>query len=760
MIKHATSFLRELNKSEPSFVDILNKRAELWPNDKAFTFLTDNGPEKLSYFELDLKIRKLAAYIQKLNLQGERALLLYPPGFDYIIGYFACLYAGVIAVPVYPPDPAKLNKTLPRLEAIAFDADAKIALSTESIVDDVKNWKTDIENHKTNGSTIENLDYNFEKKSNKFSGIFNLEWIATDNVNSFVSEDWQKPKIYSDDIAYLQYTSGSTGTPKGVMITHANLLHNIQMINSSFKLNDQFEAVIWLPIYHDMGLVGGILEPIYSGIHSTLMSPIDFLKRPFRWLQTISDISEHSKVVSGGPNFAYDLCIRATNPQKTEQLNLSNWEVAFNGAEPIRKETIEKFSETFKSAGFVKKSFYPCYGLAEATLIVSGGDREAEPISLSIDKEEIKNNLAKISTSNSNEINYVSSGKAILNGIIRIVNPETKKICAENEIGEVWAASESIALGYWKKPEISNDTFEAFICDSNEGPFLRTGDLGFIVNSNLYIAGRLKDLIIIRGSNFYPQDIETAVENSSIYLRPSSNAAFSVDIDNEEKLIIVQEARAKNGVNWNEIADNIQKDILRTFDIQAHSILLIKPKTIFKTSSGKIQRNATKLAFLDGTLEVIFKWEIDKRPNLNDDNLGNNIESANELKNNKPITKISDLVEYLKSKIAVELKTSRNEIDPERPFVDFGLDSAKSVRFVGELEEKFNTTLEPTILWTYPTINKLSEYLFSKSSMSNNNDKNKIPDNELNFEKDIENLSEDEAEKLLLQKLGIKDNGK
>lgn len=567
-----------------TFIDIVKKRAEITPDQKVFTFLNSEGNDILTFSELDDRISKLASYLAEQNLRGERALLLYPPGIDYIIGFFACLYAGVIAVPVYPPDPSRIGKTLPRLQSIAQDASAKVALSTDVIMNQLDEWKVEIGNNPNSSFDIE-------------SSIFNLKWIATNKTENF-SNKLSHLKYSSNDIAYLQYTSGSTGIPKGVIITHSNIVHNAWMIFNSFNLTDNFEGVIWLPIYHDMGLVGGILEPIFGGFHSTLMSPIDFLKRPFRWLQTISDIAKEKLVVSGGPNFAFDLAIRSTNPTKTSEIDLTNWVVAFNGAEPVRSETIDKFAETFGSAGFKKEAFFPCYGLAEATLIVSGGDREHIPVVVNVDKNKIKSNIVQEVTKDFKEnIKLVGSGVSILENKILIVDPESRMVCADNEIGEIWTASESIANGYWGREDLSQEIFKAYTKDSKEGPFLRTGDLGFKISGELYITGRLKDLIIIRGSNHYPQDIEQTVEISNKLLRPSSNAAFSVDINGEEQLVVVQEARAKQNVNWSEVVEEIKTAIFKSHDILPAAIILIKPKTIFKTSSGKIRRNDCKIAF-------------------------------------------------------------------------------------------------------------------------------------------------------------------
>ncbi len=587
----------------------------------------------------------------------------------------------------------------------------------------------------------------------EFKGIFNLKWMATDNSEGNYEDKWKHPQITPETTAYLQYTSGSTGTPKGVIITHQNLVHNTNMIFKGFGLeNDDYEGVIWLPIYHDMGLVGGILEPIFAGFHCTLLSPIDFLKRPLRWLQIISDIKD-KKVVSGGPNFAYDLCLRATNQQKRENLDLSNWTVAFSGAEPVRAETINEFSEAFEVSGFKKKAFYPCFGLAEGTLIVTGANSEQEPVEIIIDKEELKNNkIIPIKDKSEKGTPFVSSGKSIWDGVVKIVNPNTRKVCKDKEIGEIWSQSKSNAKGYWEKPEISKETFQAFTSDTAEGPFLRTGDLGFMINGEVFVTGRLKDLIIIRGSNHYPQDIETTVENSHVLLRQGNVAAFSVDINNEEQLIVVKEARAKKNINWKEVIESIKKAILEAHNVQPYSIVLIQPKTIFKTSSGKIQRNATKKAFMENKLDIVYKWCIEENletevpPNTNSESIEKNP------KNNLTKSEISNIIV---EKLASELKLTKNQINIDAPFVNYGLDSAKSVLLVGELEEIVGKNLEPTILWTYPTINKLSEYLSNTPDITSVSLEKLDKTKNEPFATMVDQLSEEEAKELLLKKLGI-----
>ncbi len=679
--------------NEKTLVELLLNRSNSLGDAKAFTFLNDDGTtDVITYAELDRRAKVIASRLIEKNLTKERALLLFPPGLDYISGYFGCLYAGVIAVPVYPPDPPRLKKTLPRLQSIIKDSKAKIALTTSGVLSQVEQWKNDKDLNELLGG---NGEYSLGK----------IEWMATDDY-TLETGNIILPDVAADDIAYLQYTSGSTGNPKGVIITHENLLYNSVMIKDGFGMYSEHEGVIWLPIYHDMGLIGGILQPLFSSFHTTLMSPVYFLKRPLRWLQIISDIKD-KPVVSGGPNFAYDLCIKAASPSKVEKLDLSNWEVAFSGAEPVRSVTIEEFSKIFEPAGFKKSAFYPCYGLAEATLIVSGIDRTEIPKVCKLNKFALRENRIEPEDNPENIQEFISCGTQLLEEEIAIVNPDTLEKLNENEIGEIWVKGKNVAKGYWANKEVTEEIFNAYTSNTNEGPFLRTGDLGFLNEGELYVTGRLKDMIIIDGTNHYPQDIELTVERANNLLRPSSGAVFSVEIDNKERLVIVQEARAKKNVDWQAVIKDIISAVSENHNIQTYSVVLIKPKTIFKTSSGKIQRRATKKAYLNGELEIMAEWKLGDKI----------IESATgeaqavSKKSGIPVNDLNSIKNWLIDNLAKSLSINKNSLDPDEPFTHFGIDSTKAVKLVGDLENQFGIDLPSTLLWEYPTINKLANYI-------------------------------------------------
>lgn len=558
-----------------TLIELLRYRAFSQPDKIAYTFLqNDDDAVDLTYAELDRQAQTIAAYLQTTQKASkERVLLLYPPGLEYIAAFFGCLYAGAVAVPAYPPRP---NRSLYRLQSIVADAEASIVL--------------------TNTKVLSNL----ERQLSECPDLKALNWLATDSIDDNLAHRWQQPDLDTDSLAFLQYTSGSTGSPKGVMVSHGNLLHNQKMIQAGFGHTEKTIFVGWLPLYHDMGLIGNVLQPLYLGIRCILMSPVAFLQRPIRWLQAISD---YKGTTSGAPNFAYELCMRKLTDEQLSSLDLSSWDLAFNGAEPVKKETIEKFASTFAPCGFRKQAFYPCYGMAETTLFVSGGAKTDAPVYITVLASELAQNRIVVAPQSEETTTLVGCGKTYMNQQIAIVNPDLIA-CDADRVGEIWVSGASIAQGYWNRPELTEQVFHAHLADSKNS-FLRTGDLGFIHNGELFITGRLKDLIIIHGRNHYPQDIEMTVANSHEALIPGAGAAFSVDIKGEEKLAIVQEVdRHYRNLDHDAVTEIIKTAIAQQHEVQLHAIALIKMGSICKTSSGKIQRHACRNAFIDGTLKL------------------------------------------------------------------------------------------------------------------------------------------------------------
>ncbi|MBN3897507.1 MAG: amino acid adenylation domain-containing protein [Nostoc sp. NOS(2021)] len=653
---------QEISYQYETIVDILRYRSLKTPHAQAFTFLEDGETQEstLTYHELDQRSRAIAAQLQALGLSGERAILFYSPGLEYVTAFFGCLYAKVVAIPAYLPHNQRKTS---RIQAIITDAQAAICLTTTTIF-----------------SKIESL---LVKKTDQGS----LRWLTTDNLAQGIEDSWQQPVIDGQTLAFLQYTSGSTGTPKGVMLSHGNLLHNAAMTYQMMGHSPKSQFISWLPVYHDMGLIGGILQPLYGGFPCVLMSPASFLQRPYRWLQAIS---RYRGTTSGGPNFAYEQCIQRITPQQRSTLDLSSWSVAFNGAEPIRQKTLERFAATFADCGFRLEAFYPCYGMAEATLMVSGGIKNAKPAARIVAKAALEKNLVvEVARSSDDTQTFVGCGQTLPQQKIAIAHPDTLTTCQPDEVGEIWVSGLSIGQGYWNRPVETEETFYAYLKDTGHGPFLRTGDLGFLHNGELFITGRAKDLIIIRGRNLYPQDIELTVERSHSSLRSDSGAAFSLEIDNEERLVVVQELEFRAKPNLEEVIAAIRQAVTEEHEIQAYVVVLVKPGTIPKTSSGKIRRRATKEYFLTGKLDVVSS-SIQK--NIDIDDKENRLQRQDILaltpRESQPL-----LQSYLQEKIARVLAIPATQISFQQPLSSLGLDSIK----VFELKNRIEVDLEVAV---------------------------------------------------------------
>ncbi|MCA9261148.1 MAG: AMP-binding protein, partial [Planctomycetales bacterium] len=433
-----------------------------------------------------------------------------------------------------------------------------------------------------------------------------IRWRSTDQwFEEELAAQWRRPDVHGETLAFLQYTSGSTGTPKGVMLNHANLMHNSAMITYAFEHSRSGSGCFWLPLYHDMGLIGGLLQPIYMGRPNTLFSPTHFLQKPVRWLQAVS---QSGATISGGPNFAYDLCVEKVTAEQKRTLDLSRWSLAFNGAEPVRADTMRRFADAFAECGFRYEAFYPCYGLAEATLIVAGGYKQVAPVVQKFDIASLEQHrVVSVERETEGARALVGSGGNLLDQTIVIADPETLEPCGENEVGEVWVNGPSVAQGYWRRPEQTQETFQARLANGR-GPFLRTGDLGFLREGELFVTGRLKDLIILRGVNYYPQDIEASVESAHQGVKIGAGAAFTVGEEARERLVIVQETVRRRDLDFGEIIDAIRRKVAQDHEVAVEAVVLLKTGSIPKTSSGKIQRHACVAGYQAGTLAALATW--------------------------------------------------------------------------------------------------------------------------------------------------------
>ncbi|MEG3902161.1 amino acid adenylation domain-containing protein [Microcoleus sp. B4-C5] len=719
----------QLTESCTNLVELLQNRALHQPEQK-YTFLLDGKTEtaSLTYRELDAIARSHAARLQTLGVTGERALLLFPPGLDYLAAFFGCLYAKVIAVPLYPP---KLKRNLAKISAIAKDAGATIAIAP--------------------ARHLENLEQLCEQAPE----LKGLHWLSAEALSDD-GEKWQQPPIHPDEVAYLQYTSGSTSTPKGVMVSHANVLYNIEYIHRGFDHDAESVAVTWLPPFHDMGLIDGLLKPLYLGIPSYFMPPAAFIQNPMCWLEAIS---RYKATHSGGPNFAYDLCaskiskmllaqfedddcgvgvgpavkIHGTGgtpiPQNNQNhpaimqrkilgdgqkmLDLSSWRVAYNGAEPIHKETLERFTKAFEPCGFQADAFCPAYGMAETTLKIATVRSGTTPTFLAVDAGALENNhIVEVVEGEGGARTLVGCGFPEFGTKVAIVNPETLTQCQPQEVGEIWVAGETVARGYWNRPEETEKTFQAYLSDTGEGPFLRTGDLGFLRDGELFITGRLKDLIIIRGRNLYPQDIERTAERSHPSLRPGAIAAFSVEVAGEEQLVIVQELQSRKAPdNVEEIISAIRSSIAQESEVQVYGVVLIKPGSIPKTTSGKIQRRAAYADFLADNLEVVASsileladfGEIENR-------LTREILLKSELEERQSLLE-AYLWQQVNRRGMNSPANSQSRLKPteiDRPLSSFGLDSLRIFELKNQIESDFGVTVSVADLFEDRSIARLA----------------------------------------------------
>lgn len=653
-----SKYISEQSVNFSSVVELLRWKALKQPQQKAYSFLL-NGEEKeisLTYEELDAQARAIAALLQSKKFTGERAILLYPPGLDFITAFFGCLYAGVIAVPAYPPRP---NRSMSLIQGIVVDAQAKVALTTTSIFSEL------------------------EQRFTQMPELKHLNWLKTNQLSQELGRSWQAPVVESDSLAYLQYTSGSTSTPKGVMVSHGNVLYNSQCIKQAFALTPNSVSVSWLPHFHDMGLIDGIIQPLYTGFLGVLMPPMSFVQQPIRWLQAIS---RYRATHCGGPNFAYKLCVDKITPEQRETLNLSSWCTAYNGSELIRQQTLEQFIYAFQSCGFRAKFFYPCYGLAENTLMVSGGLVDDEPICHQFQADLLEQNQVFEAGGNvtKNVKQLVGCGRSWLDTKIVIVNPETLRQCAPNQVGEIWVSGSSVTQGYWQRPEETERTFRAYIADTGDGPFLRTGDLGFLQNGELFVTGRLKELVIIRGRNYYPQDIEMTVEQSHPALRSGYCAAFALEENGAERLVVAQEVERSylRKLNVEVVARAIRQAVAQQHELQVYGILLLKPGSIPNTSSGKIQRYVCRSEFLANHLDEV------ARSFLTDSNeVGSTVALTREdLLLMTPKARHLRLMDYLQEQVLRVAKAASSQIGLQQPLSQLGLDSLMAVELKHQIE--------------------------------------------------------------------------
>ncbi|HKV39263.1 MAG TPA: amino acid adenylation domain-containing protein, partial [Blastocatellia bacterium] len=670
-----------------SLVQLLRTQAERFGSRTAYTLIQDGPAEAssrnlgLTYGELSYQASVIGARLQQMKLRGERAILLYPPGLDYLAAFHGCMYAGVIAIPAFPPRPNRKNE---RLTAIIDDAGPAVALTVAAARRRIGAY----------------LSLTYGKAAPPVE--------STDDIPDGPVMELEEFCPGPEDLAYLQYTSGSTASPKGVMITHRNVLSNLAYIDEGFEHSSESVSLTWLPHFHDMGLVDGLLMPLYRGFRGLLMTPAQFLQRPILWLELIS---KYRVTHSGGPNFAYDLCVRKmTGDQRSRLidrgLDLGSWQVAYNGAEPVRREVLDRFAETFAPFGFNRSAFYPAYGLAEATLKVSGGRRGVPPVYCPVASEALERNIVSTARDTKNARQLVSCGGVGAGTEVVIVDPESGSECGPDSVGEIWVSGPGVAKGFWNRPEESTQVFRAFTSDTRKGPYLRTGDLGFYRDGGLYVTGRLKDLIIIRGRNIYPQDIESTAGQSHPSLRPGGGAAFAIDDGRDERVVVVHEIETRKAFedsdNCGGIIAAIRQAVSETYEIQLSCVLLIKAGGLPRTSSGKAQRMVCRRNFLEGQLDPVAEWSLD--------------ESSTDDKSEAPTEdEARDAACVMREAIAARLALAPDAISLDEPLSRYGLDSLASMEIAHEIETRLGTPIPMADLLADRSINELAaEIAFSE----------------------------------------------
>ncbi|MGI9516920.1 MAG: aminotransferase class I/II-fold pyridoxal phosphate-dependent enzyme, partial [Pirellulaceae bacterium] len=675
-MKSVEQLLHPYSPPETTLVERLRYWRSALPEKVVYRFLGDgiNETDTVTFSQLDERARACAAKLISMGLRGQRALLMYPSGIEFIVAFFGCQYAGVTAVPAYPP---RRNRNMGRITTIADDAQTSIALTTREVID---------------RRNLMNIEVGVLKDQT---------WLATEEIPIELAGDWVEPDLGLDELAIIQYTSGSTGSPKGVMLSHDNVIANLRYITWGFQIRSSDHGVCWLPVYHDMGLIGGLLSSFFCGEPQTLMSPVHFLSRPIRWLQAIS---RDRVTVSGGPNFAYALCCDRITEEECEGLDLSSWRVAFNGAEPIRSDILERFTSKFEPYGFRHEAHYACYGMAETTLIVTGSRPDDIPVVGQFDAEQLSYHRVKPVTGSGKSVKQmIGCGRPFLDEEVVIVHPESCRALSEDKIGEIWVRSGSVGQGYWKKPEETAETFHAELAHQPGKHWLRTGDLGFLHEGELYVAGRLKDMIIVRGVNRYPQDIEATAEAASPRLRVGGSAAFAVDRWDREQLVLICEVDRARDTDWDEVLQNVRSAVIADHDLPPDEIVLVRNGSTPKTSSGKVQRHACREKYLDQDLLVVARWALEP-----DEAVADGHPTADEVVVDE--TSLSpEIVDTVCHFVRVVARERARDLTPETNIVvDLGLDSLERLQIANSLEQHFGGRFPDEVLQEIETINEVA----------------------------------------------------
>lgn len=643
--------------------DALRAAAADRPAHPAWTFVRDDETEvELSFGELDRRARTLAATLRSEGLhRGDRVLLLHPTGPDFLVSAFACMYAGAIAVPAPPPEPARLARTLPRVLSIVRDARPAFALG-EPIPADAG----------AEGAPLP-------------------RWLDATATPAELDAPFAPVEAHPDDVVFLQYTSGSTGDPKGVRLAHRHLREMGRAIEEEWDFDAASVDVVWVPNYHDDGLVHGLLQPVWSGHRAYVLSPAAVVRRPLLWLRTIARVrATHS----GGPNFLYELAVSRTRPEDRAGLDLRAWTSAYNAAEPISHGTLRRFVAAFEGAGIGWRTLRPVYGMAETTLVVSIHTLGRAPVVKFVSAGALeRGHVAEVPADDPDARAVVGCGRVVRRATACIVDPATGVAAPSGTVGEIWVAGPQVADGYWENAEATEATFRARRSDTGEGPFLRTGDLGFLDDGELFVTGRAKDVIVLRGRNLYPQDLERSVDARHPALRPGCATAFSVRVDDEERLVVAQEVRDADIPDPAGLVAGIRQRLAEEHDVSPWAVVLLAPGGTLKTSSGKLARAATRDAFLGGDLDAVLTWREGNVP-------GPPASAAGRTER--------DVEAWLRERVGALLGVAPAHVEADAPLAALGVDSVRALALAEDLGRWLGQRLPDTVLWEAPTIRKLA----------------------------------------------------
>jgi acyl-CoA synthetase (AMP-forming)/AMP-acid ligase II len=641
----------------------------------------------LTYAGLCERAMDIGHWLHTRGAEDKAVLLVFSPGLAFVEALFGCFCAGAIAVPVSPPDPRRLDQGMERLRAVASASGSTLVLTDDLV-----------------GNAMDGL-------SESYAWIAQVERMAVAEIGLDLGRTWTPVDVQPEQVALVQYTSGSTGTPKGVMITHANVLDNQRQIRDGFghdpemiRARDGDFGVTWLPLFHDMGLIGHVLQPLFIGATSNFMSPLTFLRNPMSWLEAIAHFRAHT---SGAPNFGYGLCVRKASLDRISDLDLGSWRVAYCGAEPVHHKTLQSFARHCAEAGFRAEALYPTYGLAEATLFVTGGRSCSGIRKMCVDATALSDaRVVEVQDFQGHGRILVGCGATREGTDIFVVDPVTQVFCSAGDIGEVWVRGGSVAAGYWRDPDATESTFLAHtVC--GKGPFLRTGDLGFVRDGQLYVTGRRKDLIILGGTNVYPQDVEACVEASHSALRPGCCAAFSIPVDEHEALVVCQEVRPGEE-DFHAVALAIRRRLVRHEGLRPHALVLLDVHSLPKTSSGKVRRQACRQAFLGDELAERHRDTLERSAR------GGQLISWEELRVLPVETWRSVLTESLQEMLSSRLALPSADLPIDVAFESLAVDSLAVSELASQVERQLGITVD--LFWLHPraTLQEVARDLYNK----------------------------------------------